>query len=627
MDYYLNENNCVDRLYQEWIKYGKIIIAYDFDDTVYDYHKKNRLYTDIIKILQKADTIGAYFIVFTCCAEDKYDFIKDYLKVNNIPFDKINDDVNNISFGGRKIYYNLFLDDRTGLLSAYNILNNTIKKMEEFNNMKNNSYVYPASLLCDFYKISHKEQYPEGTEYVYSTWIPRTSRLNNINEVVSFGFQAFIKKYLIEYFNINFFARKEEDVILEYERFIINCLGNKNPNSEHIRDLHKLGYLPIKIKAIPEGIKVPIKVPMMSIENTKPEFFWLTNYLETLLSNELWMGMTSATLANKYKEILDQYAKETGNEEFTIFQGHDFSMRGMASLSASQISGAGHLLSFVGTDIIPAIMFHEKYYNANIEKELVGVSVPATEHSVMCAYGNNEFESYKRLITEIYPNGIVSIVSDTWDLWKVLNNVIKDLKLEILNRDGKIVVRPDSGDPVKIICGDKDSNILDEQKGVVEILWDIFGGVINEKGYKELDSHIGVIYGDAITLERCENICSQLKEKGFASTNVVFGIGSFTYQYNTRDTFGFALKSTHVVINGEEKKIFKNPSTDKENIKKSLIGRCVVIEQNNTLKVVDDLNISQQNNGRADKLQTIYLDGKLLIDDNLETIRQRLKKG
>lgn len=489
---------------------------------------------------------------------------------------------------------------------------------------------YPATLLCDFYKISHREQYPEGTEVVYSTWTPRTSRIEDVNEVVAFGFQAFIKKYLIEYFNEHFFNRKEEDIVEEYKRYIKFTLGIESPNADHIIALHRLGYMPIKIKALPEGTLTPIRVPMLTIENTIPEFYWLTNYLETLMSTELWMATTSATIAFKYRKILEKYAKETGGDlGFVPFQGHDFSMRGMATLDSAKISGAGHLLSFVGTDTIPAIAFMEEFYNADIEKELVGTSISATEHSVMMSYGKNkEFETYKKLITETYPKGFLSIVSDTWDLWKVLTDIITPLKEDILARDGKIVVRPDSGDPVKIICGDINSFNLLENKGVIEILWDIFGGTINAKGYKELDPHIGAIYGDAITTERATKISEQLKAKGFSSTNIVYGIGSYTYQYNTRDTFGFALKSTYVKVNGKERLIFKDPITD-DGTKKSQKGMVAVLkDKDDKLYCVDKLNqekITKINNKGVNLLKEIFVDGKLTKETSLADIRERLQ--
>jgi nicotinamide phosphoribosyltransferase len=483
---------------------------------------------------------------------------------------------------------------------------------------------FTPTLLCDFYKISHREQYPEGTETIFSTWTPRTSRRDEIKEVVAFGFQAFIKEYLIDYFNDNFFSKSKEDVINEYTRVIKYTLCKENVDTKHIEELHNLGYLPIRIKAVDEGTLVPIRVPMLTIENTNPKFFWITNFLETLMSCQLWQPTTSATIAYQYRKILDKYASETNGDLSGVqFQGHDFSMRGMGSLESAMLSGAGHLLSFTGTDSIPAIHYLEQYYNANIENELVGCSIPATEHSVMCTYGReNEIEAYKRLITEVYPTGFASIVSDTWNLWEVLDTIIKPLKNEIMSRDGRIVVRPDSGDPVLIVCGDPDGETEDERKGVVEILWDIFGGTITEKGYKQLDTHIGSIYGDAITTERCEEICKRLKAKGFASTNMVYGIGSYTYQYNTRDTFGFALKSTYAKVNGEERMLFKDPITD-NGVKKSQRGKVAVLN-NNGIHYIDGLVEADEALVPNNLLQLVFEDGKLMKDEKLSEIRDRL---
>lgn len=488
--------------------------------------------------------------------------------------------------------------------------------------------IYPATLICDFYKISHKKQYPTGTEKVYSTWTPRESRIAGIDKIVAFGFQSFIKEYLITYFEENFFSRAKEDVIAEYTRIVRYTLGDQNPDSSHIAALHDVGYLPLRIKALPEGTLVPTRVPMLTIENTIPDFFWVTNYIETLMSLSLWKPSTSATLALEYRKILDEYARKTSESlDGVQFQAHDFSMRGMDRVEAAAVSGAGHLLSFVGTDTIPAICFLEKYYHADLEKELVGCSVPASEHSTMCVNGQDELTSYTRFITELYPSGIVSIVSDTWDLWSVLNDVIRPLKDTIIKRDGKVVIRPDSGDPADIICGDPSSDNVNEAKGVIEILWDIFGGTINSKGFKELDPHIGAIYGDAITLERCKDICQRLMNKGFASTNIIFGVGSYTYGMNSRDTFGFALKSTYAVVNGEERQIFKDPITDKAKVKKSQTGMVTVVKREGAIEYVDKLNADQRNFAKEDLLQDIFLNGKLLVDDTLSNIRERMLKS
>ncbi len=376
-------------------------------------------------------------------------------------------------------------------------------------------------------------------------------------------------------------------------------------------------------KALPEGVSVPIRVPMFTMYNTKPEFFWLTNYFETILSAVIWMPCTSATIAKQYRKVLDKYAKETSSiPEFVDWQGHDFSMRGMAGLEEAMISAAGHLLSFTGTDTIPAIDFLETYYNANSDQELIGGSVAATEHSVMCMGTNTgEQETFKRLITEVYPNGIVSIVSDTWDLWKVLTEYLPNLKNEVLARVGKVVIRPDSGDPVDIICGNPNGKTEVEQKGVIELLWETFGGTTNDKGYKELDSHIGAIYGDSITIERATQICERLKQKGFASTNVVLGIGSFTYQYNTRDTFGFAMKATYGEVDGEGREIYKDPITD-DGTKKSAKGLIKITKENNQYVLNDQVTWEEEGQGQ---LKEVFRDGKLVIDQNLAEIRRRIQ--
>ncbi len=478
-------------------------------------------------------------------------------------------------------------------------------------------------LLTDYYKVGHVFQYPAKTELVYSNLTPRSSRLKDVDEMVFFGLQYFLKEYLVNYFNQNFFNQPLEKVMADYKRRIKTSIGDL-PTYEHIQNLHKLGYLPIEIKALPEGSKVPMKVPCLTVVNTKAEFYWLTNFLETLLSAIVWQPCTSATIAYTYRKLLNNYAKKTGmTAEFVQWQGHDFSFRGMSSLETAILSGMGHLLSFTGTDTIPAIDALEQYYHANADTELIGGSVAATEHSVMCSGSKDgELETFKRLITEVYPNGIVSIVSDTWDLWKVCTAYLPALKNDILARDGKVVIRPDSGNPVKIICGNPDGKTEAERKGVVELLWDVFGGTITDKGYKMLDPHIGAIYGDSINIERATAICETLMAKGFA-TQVVFGIGSFTYQYNTRDTFGTAMKATYVVIDGEGREIFKNPITD-DGTKKSATGLLQVKKENGKYVLYDKVTWEQE---KDSELKTVFKDGKIIKEFTLNEIRENLKNN
>lgn len=563
----------------------------------------------------------------------------------------------------------------------------------------------PAALNMDGYKSCHHKCYSPHTEKVYSTWTPRKSRMEGVNKVVFFGLQYFIKDYLIDSFNHTFFNRPKDEVMAEIKR--IMKYYNGDINTEHWEALYDLGYLPLKIDALPEGILTPIRCPMFTIENTLPEFYWLTNFIETIMSTEIWKPMTSATIALQYRKICEKWAEKTCDDISHIdFQGHDFSYRGMASQDAGCSSGAGHLLSFKGTDTIPAVLWLEKYYNANCEKELIGCSIPATEHSVaetniieIQDILDKERPSLKEIqalnidinvdedwinqdtrraaelfymdrLLQIYPSGIFSYVSDTYNLWSVLTDILPILKDKIMSRDGKVVIRPDSGDPCDIICGlntnDKyirnkkgklcyntivdnglaqdehpevDLPYIEQQsKGVIELLWDVFGGTINSKGYKVLNEHIGCIYGDAITLERAEEICKRLESKGFASSNIVFGIGSYTYNMNTRDTFGFALKTTYAQVNGKELLLYKDPITD-DGTKKSQKGMVSVFrdEMFDEIMYRDEyyqkdkeeaiqMRKDHPNDEHYEMLQTVFLNGKLLKDWSLSEIRNRLKE-
>jgi len=479
-------------------------------------------------------------------------------------------------------------------------------------------------LLTDGYKTGHHQQYPKGTEQVYSNWTPRSNKYapNGCDKVVSFG-QQYVMKWLHDYFQDNFFAKDKNEVCNEIKEELSLYLGTDYDVS-HYEKLHDLQFLPIEVKSLAEGIEVPIRVPMLTVVNTQKEFYWVTNFLETILSTMLWQPMTSATIAILYKRIFKKWALVTDSDNigFIDFQGHDFSMRGMGGLQSALSSGMGHASVFLGSDTLPVISGLRKYYSA--EGFVVG-SVNATEHSVMCAGTKDDEIGTFRELMKTYPTGILSVVSDTWDLWKVLKEYLPKLKQEVLSRDGKLVIRPDSGDPVDIICGENREIGAKEpkDKGVVELLWDIFGGTTNKEGFKVLDSHIGAIYGDSITTERAEQICQRLHDKGFASTNVVLGIGSFTYQYNTRDTFGFAMKATSVVVNGERREIFKDPITD-DGIKKSAKGLVKVIIENNEYKLIDQVSEEEEEKG---ELKTIYKDGKFFNQITLNNIRERINKS
>lgn len=472
-------------------------------------------------------------------------------------------------------------------------------------------------LLTDFYKQFHIDQYPAGTKQIWTNWTPRSTRIAGQSSVINFGLQFFIRHVLQKQFDNEFFCREWWLVREHYNKVIKKTLGIENPRIDHIRKLWEYGRLPIDIYALPEGDLVPIGVPTLVLTNTHPDFFWLPNFLETMLSMYLWKPTTSATTAYRFRKVFEKWAKAAGEStDFADWQGHDFSMRGMSGADDAIMSGLGHLTSFRGTDTIPAILAANEHYGADFS---CGGSVPATEHSVMCAGGQSgEFDTFKRLITEVYPKGIVSIVSDTWDLWKVLTEYVPQLKETILARDGKVVIRPDSGDPVKIICGDPDAT-GNAQKGVLRLLEEAVGttgGVLNK---------MGAIYGDSITVERADQILGRMvNELKLKPSNMVFGIGSYTYEYVTRDTFGFAMKATAIrQADDTIVPIFKKPVTDKGG-KFSHRGIPAVYGDAGEYFVKETIDPAD-----LDKcaFQRVMSDGRLVLEASLERVRSRVRRN
>lgn len=485
---------------------------------------------------------------------------------------------------------------------------------------------YNPLLMTDGYKTSHHKMYPAGTTLVYSNFTPRNVKYmpEQAKQIVVFGTQYTIK-YINDLYNKQFFSRPKAEVCGEAKKYLSSYL-NCDYDVSHFEALHDLQYLPIAVKSLKEGSIIDAKIPILTFYNTLPEFYWLPNFLETLISSLLWKPLHSASLAYGYKKILTEAATATDekNVGFVDFQGHDFSSRGMQHPEAAVSSSLGFLTSFKGTDTIPALEAAAYYYN---EKD-VAFSVPASEHAVMTAYGReDEIQGFKRLM-EQYPTGILSVVSDSFDLWKVCTEFVTTLKEQILARDGKLVIRPDSGDPIDIICGTSEPYGKYEgkwedapaAKGVIELLWNVFGGTVNEQGYKVLDSHIGAIYGDSITLERAQQICQRLKAKGFASTNIVLGVGSYSMGFATRDNQGGAVKATYCEVNGIGREIFKDPITD-DGTKKSAKGLMKVVLKDNKYTLIDQVSWNEEHTG---ELQEVFRNGKLLVDETLSAIRNRL---
>lgn len=484
-------------------------------------------------------------------------------------------------------------------------------------------------LLIDFYKAVHAEMLPKNITKSVSYFTPRMSRVKRWDKVVMFGLQGFIKTYLIDYFNEEFFNKPFEEVIYEYKRIMDASLGKDTYKIDKIENLHKLGYLPIEIVALPEGTIVPMHVPMFGITNTHNDFAWLPQALESLISAEMWHPMLAATVGKTYRDIVNYYYDLTCDDNISKARALGaFDFRGEECLQSAVKAGAGWCLSFLNTATVPTIPYLENNYNCDCTKEDVAYGSLSTEHSVMCsnyAIDGDEITLLRRLLTEIYPNTSFSAVLDSYDYWNVIDNVLPQLKTEIMNHNGCMLMRGDSGNCVEVVT-----------KTVFK-LWDEFGGTINSKGYKVLDPHVKAIYGDSITVQRCEEIYKILMENGFACSNVALGVGSFSFQCIeedgelkpfTRDTFSSCIKATYCEIDGKPIPIFKNPKDG--GFKKSQKGCCrVYIRCDGSIYYEDGLTWEQATDyeKRGNMLVPVFKDGELLKEQPLKEIRNRLYGG
>ncbi len=484
-------------------------------------------------------------------------------------------------------------------------------------------------LLIDFYKAVHAEMLPKNITKSVSYFTPRMSRVKRWGKVVMFGLQGFIKTYLIDYFNEEFFDKPFEEIIYEYKRIMDASLGKDTYKIDKIENLHKLGYLPIEIVALPEGTMVPMHVPMFGITNTHKDFAWLPQALESLVSAEMWHPMLAATVGKTYRDIVNYYYDLTCDDSIPKSKALGaFDFRGEECLESAVKAGAGWCLSFLNTATVPTIPYLEKNYFCDCTKEDVAYGSPSTEHSVMCsnyAIDGDEITLLRRLLTEIYPNTSFSAVLDSYDYWNVINNILPQLKTEIMNHNGCMLMRGDSGDCVEVVT-----------KTVFK-LWDEFGGTINSKGYKILDPHVKAIYGDSITVQRCEEIYKILMENGFSCSNVALGVGSFSFQCIeedgflkpfTRDTFSSCIKATYCEIDGKPFPIFKNPKDG--GFKKSQKGCCRVYTRcDGSIYYEDELTWEQATDyeKRGNMLIPVFKDGELLKEQSLKEIRDRLHGG
>lgn len=480
-------------------------------------------------------------------------------------------------------------------------------------------------LLIDFYKAVHAEMLPKGITKSVSYFTPRMSRVKRWNEVAMFGLQGFIKEYLVDYFNEYFFFEYRNKAIGTYKTVMDATLGEGTYGLQKIEDLYDLGYLPIEIKALPEGTLVPMHVPMFSIENTHKDFAWLPQALESLISAEMWHPMIAATVGHTYRQIVNKFYEMTCDDNTVKARALGaFDFRGEECLQSAVKAGAGWCLSFLNTATVPTIPYLERNYNCDCTKEPVAFGNPSTEHSVACsnyAIDGDEETLIKRLLTEIYPNTSFSAVLDSYDYWNVVENILPKLKNEIMNHNGCFLVRGDSGDCVDVVTR------------TVFKLWEEFGGTTNSKGYKVLDPHVKAIYGDSITVQRCEQIYDILEKNGFAASNVALGVGSFSFQCIeedgvlkpfTRDTFSSCIKATYCEIDGKPYPIFKNPKDG--GFKKSQRGLCHVYKESDGKLTFKD-GYTSENLPMNNLLETVFRDGKLVKEQSLQEIRRVLNEG
>lgn len=456
----------------------------------------------------------------------------------------------------------------------------------------------------DVYKMGHMEQYAPGTSRVYSYLQGRSDR--TFQAAGFFGLQYYLYEYLQ-----GGISRQDAELFLRRRKQV---LGSESAEvTARIHALADLGYWPIEIKAVPEGTVLPVKNVLMTLESTDDDFHWAPGFMESLLL-KVWYPSTCLTNSMQYLKIAEQFTYQ--DKSFLV---HDFGYRSDTSEESAAISGAAHLIVFNGSDTLVAQDFIDGYYSdedlRNLDDQPCYMgSVPATEHSVMCSYGReNEMAAFERML-ELYPKGLVSIVSDTYSIWDVCTKILPALKEKILARDGRVVIRPDSGDPVKIICGDPEAEMGSPQwQGVVRLLAQLFGVSEVPNGNspnRVLNPKVGIIYGDGMYPKRYQEALTRLWSMGFDGSTLVIGVGGIL-RSGTRDTLGMAIKATEVIKNGRRVPIFKDPVTDPG--KKSHIGR---------LALRDRQTFDQQEEGCASDLVTVFRNGRVTRHYSFAEVRK-----
>ena len=453
-------------------------------------------------------------------------------------------------------------------------------------------------LNTDSYKTSHWLQYPPNSEYLSSYIEPRGGIFE---ETVFFGLQAFLKEYLSTPISHQDFV--EASVMLAAHGVPFYKAG-----WQYILDQYQ-GYLPVAIEAVPEGTVVPNKNAVVQIINTDPQCYWLVSYLETALLRAIWYPSTVASLSYACKKIIRAGMEKSAESLAGLsFKLHDFGARGASSLETASLGGLAHLVNFSGTDTLSALVAASRWYGMQTTELMPAFSIPAAEHSTITSWGrDSEVDAYRNMLNQFGgTDKIVAVVSDSYDLWNAIDQLWGDvLKQQVASTGGVLVIRPDSGDPVKVV-----------REALIRLA-NRFGYRINSKGYKVLPDYVRLIQGDGINPVSLQKILDAIMEAGFSADNVAFGMGGGLLQQVDRDTLGWAMKASAAQVAGEWRDVYKDPITSKA--KRSKRGRLALVNTSQGIETIrlDDLN------GRTNLLQPVYHNGKLLREDTLTEVRAR----
>ena len=456
-------------------------------------------------------------------------------------------------------------------------------------------------LNSDSYKTSHWVQYPAGSEYMSSYVEARKGDY----DVVFFGLQAFIKEYLSTPVTIQ--DIDEAEAVIQAHGLTFNRAG-----WELLVERHG-GYLPLRIEAVPEGSIVPVSNVVCQVINTDPDFYWLPSYIETSLLRAIWYPSTVASVSRYCKGIIrDALEKSADNNDSLPFRLHDFGARGASSFESVALGSLAHLVNFSGTDSMTALVAASRWYGMN--KDMPAFSIPAAEHSTMTAWGRDgETAAYANMLKQFGGTGkAFSVVSDSYDLWNAIDNIWGDtLKNEVEKTGGTLVIRPDSGEPIKVV------------REALERLAVKFGTTLNSKGYKVLPDYVRIIQGDGISPQSLGKIVEAVMDAGFSADNITFGMGGGLLQQVNRDTMSWAMKASAISIDGNWTDIYKDPITSHS--KRSKKGRLALVKDDNgQLQTVKADNLDTGLGTESDNLlRDVFVNGKLIVEDSLTTIRER----